>query len=87
MGEIRGNWMAVVQDFDLDIKPTKLVKQQGLCKLVIEAQDQVNEDSGWENELSLWCSEALYVPPGSGVMVWEAHLSPASQDLPRKYKP
>jgi hypothetical protein len=39
MGERRGNWMAVVQEFDLDIKPTKLLKGQGLCKLVVEAQD------------------------------------------------
>jgi hypothetical protein len=30
MGERRGNWMEVVQKFDLDIKPTKLVKGQGL---------------------------------------------------------
>jgi hypothetical protein len=64
MGERRGNWMEVVHEFDLDIKPAKLVKEQGLCKLVIEAQDQVNEDPGWENELKLWCSEALYVSPG-----------------------
>jgi hypothetical protein len=63
MGEIRGNWMVVVQEFDLDIKSAKLVKGQGLCKLVAEAQDQVNEDSRWENELALWCSEDLYVPP------------------------
>jgi hypothetical protein len=44
MGERRGNWMEVVQEFDLDIKPAKLVKGQGLCKLAAEAQDQVNED-------------------------------------------
>jgi hypothetical protein len=64
MGERRGNWMAVVQEFDLDIKLAKLVKGQGLCKLVVESQDQVNEDFEWENELVLWCTEALYVPPG-----------------------
>jgi hypothetical protein len=29
MGERRGNWMAVVQEFDLDIKPAKLVKDKG----------------------------------------------------------
>jgi hypothetical protein len=28
MGERRGNWMAVVQEFDLDIKPAKLVKDK-----------------------------------------------------------
>ena len=64
MGERRGNWMAFVQEFDLDIKPTKLVNGQGFCKLVAEAQDRINEDPGWENELELWCSEDLYIPPG-----------------------
>jgi hypothetical protein len=65
MGERRGNWMAFIQEFDLDIKPTKIVKGQGLCKLTIDAQDVINaEDLGWENELSLWCSESLYVPRG-----------------------
>ena len=55
--------MEVVQKFDLDIKPTKLVKGQGLFKLVAEYWDQVNEDPRWENELALWCREASYVSP------------------------
>ena len=56
--------MAVVQEFDLDIKPSKLVKGQGLCKLAAEAQDQVNEDPRWENEMELWCGEASYISLG-----------------------
>jgi hypothetical protein len=64
MGERRGNWMEVVQEFDLDIKPTKLIKGKGLCKLAFEAQDQANEDFGWENEMELWCGEASYIFPG-----------------------
>jgi hypothetical protein len=64
MGEMRGNWMAVIQEFDLDIKLGKIVKGKGLCKLAAEAQDLINaEDLGWENELSLWYGEALYIPP------------------------
>jgi hypothetical protein len=55
--------MAVFQEFYLDIKPTKVVKGQGLCKLRVEAQDQVNENLRWENELALWCGEASYVSP------------------------
>ena len=55
--------MEVVQEFDLDIKPAKLVKGQGLCKIVTEAQDQANEDSGWENEMTLWCNEVAYISP------------------------
>jgi hypothetical protein len=64
MGETRENWMAVVQEFDLDIKPPKLVKGKGLCKLAVEAEDQVNEDLGWENEMKLWCGEVAHISPG-----------------------
>jgi hypothetical protein len=64
MQERRGNWMAVVQEFDLNIKPAKLVKGQGLCKLAAEAQDQANQDLGWDNEIALWCGEAAYISPG-----------------------
>jgi hypothetical protein len=56
--------MAVVQEFDLDIKPAKMVKGKGLCKLAFESQDQVNEDLEWENELELWCGEATYISLG-----------------------
>jgi hypothetical protein len=64
MGGRRGNWIAIVQEFDLDIKPTKLVKGQGLCKLEVEAQEKVNEYPRWENEMALWCGEASYISPG-----------------------
>jgi len=64
MGEIRINWMAVVQEFDLDIKHAKIVKGQGLCKFIVEDQDLINvEGFGWKNEFSLWYNKALYVPP------------------------
>jgi len=54
MEETRGNWMAVIQEFYLYIKPAKIVKGQGLCKLATEAQDLINtKDSSWENELTL----------------------------------
>jgi hypothetical protein len=63
MGKRRGNWMAVVQEFDLEIKPAKLVKGQGLCKLAVEAQDQVKKDHGWEKEMELWGGEVTYISP------------------------
>jgi hypothetical protein len=64
MGGIRGNWMGMVQEFDLNIKPAKLVEGKGLCKLAAKAQDQVNEYYGWENEMELWCGEAAYISLG-----------------------
>ena len=38
-----GNFIPSVQEYDLEIKPTKLVKGQGLCKLAIEALDLHND--------------------------------------------
>jgi hypothetical protein len=33
----RGRWLAKIQEFDLEIKPTKLVKGQGLAKILAES--------------------------------------------------
>ena len=30
----RGKWIAKIQEYDLDIKPTKLVKGQGLANML-----------------------------------------------------
>ena len=40
-----------------------MVKGQGLCKLVIEAQDpQMEQEEGWENEVDMLQNEVLYIP-------------------------
>jgi len=36
----RGKWIAKIQEYDLDIKPTKLFKGQGLAKLLTETNFQ-----------------------------------------------
>jgi hypothetical protein len=33
----RGRWLAKIQEFDLEVKPTKLVKGQGLAKILAES--------------------------------------------------
>jgi hypothetical protein len=33
----RGKWIAKIQEYDMEIKPTKLVKGQGLAKLLVES--------------------------------------------------
>jgi hypothetical protein len=33
----RGRWLAKIQEFDLEVKPTKLVKGQGLARLLAES--------------------------------------------------
>ena len=33
----RGKWIAAMLEYDLEIKPTKLIKGQGLTKLMVES--------------------------------------------------
>jgi hypothetical protein len=35
--EKRGRWLTKIQEFDLEVKPTKLIKGQGLAKLLAES--------------------------------------------------
>ena len=36
----RGRWIAKIQEYDLDIRPTKLIKAQGLAKMLSESNYQ-----------------------------------------------
>ena len=54
LGDIRGNWLTTLQEYDIEIKRAKLLKGQGLCKVVVEAQDlQMEQEEGWDNEVDL----------------------------------
>jgi hypothetical protein len=47
----RGRWLAKIQEFDLEVKPTKLVKGQGLVKLLAESNFKalrMNNLNGYE---------------------------------------
>ena len=46
-GDSRGNKLTTLQEYDLEIKPIKFVKGQGLCKLVAKELDpQMEEEEG-----------------------------------------
>ena len=61
-GDRRGNWLTYLQEYDLEINPAKLVKEQGLCKLMMKALDlQQEEEEGWENEADMLERELLYI--------------------------
>lgn len=54
LGEKRSSWMTTLQEYDIDIKPTKLVKGQYVCQLVAEFEgSRVSDEEGWENELEV----------------------------------
>ena len=40
---IRGTWVSKIQEYDLEIKPTKLVKGQGLAKMLIRKNEEAIE--------------------------------------------
>ena len=65
LGEIRGNWIATLQEYDLEFKPASIVKGQGLCKLMSKGKN--NEENNWENEVELHMMDVcpLFIAPYS----------------------
>lgn len=54
--------MTSLQKCDLQIKPSKIVKGQGLCRLVAESNDSKENEEGWENEEKKFEKEVCYIP-------------------------
>jgi hypothetical protein len=55
--------MKTIREYDLDFKLATLFRGRGLCKLEIEALDPIYSlEEVWENEISLYTQEILYVP-------------------------
>lgn len=40
----RGAWIEEVQEYDIELKPTKLVQGNGLCKIIAENQEPSPEE-------------------------------------------
>ena len=70
----RGKWFANILEFDIEIKPTKLIKGQGLAKLMTEANFHALDINQLDNETELatpkinvafeqspWYSDICYV--------------------------
>jgi len=67
LGERQGNWMAVLQQYDLDLKPTNIMKGQGLCKLVTQdTSDENQEEDRWHDEPTLYTQQVPYIPAIKG---------------------
>ena len=59
----KATWVSKVQEFDLKIKPTKLVRGQGLCRLVFENEEEIGEEQALVLFVSLtnsWFSNITY---------------------------
>ena len=57
--------MTTLQEYDLEFKPATIVKGQGLCKLMVEGQN--NEYISWDNEVELHMVDVcpLFTAPDS----------------------
>jgi len=53
MGERRGNWITTLQEFDLEINSTQIVRGQGLYRLATEALVDKEGASGELEMLSI----------------------------------
>ena len=42
--------MTALQEYDLEIKPTNIVRGQGLCQLTAQSNDPENQEADWEQE-------------------------------------
>ena len=50
LGEKRAHWMTTLQEYDLDIKPAKIVRGQSFCQLTTQSNDPENQQVDWERE-------------------------------------
>lgn len=39
VGEKRANWVTNLQEYDIEIKPTKIVKVHGFCRMLVGASN------------------------------------------------
>ena len=73
---IRGKWVSKIQEYDLEIKPTKLIKGQGLAKMLTQGNEKAlgiicqNSDSekSVSNELQI-LESTLGMPTSSSSSV------------------
>jgi hypothetical protein len=64
LGEKRENWMTSFQEYDLEIVPTQIVRGQGLCKLVSDSfeklENQINTSiANQHNETQICCTQIV----------------------------
>jgi hypothetical protein len=64
----RGKWMSQIQEYDLEIKPSKIIKGQGLAKMLTEGNQEAIEVGEKEHvnvvireiENDEWYSDIIY---------------------------
>ena len=61
LGERRGKWMEILQEFNLEIQPMKLVSGQGLSKIMDDNQVGDERKFRFDNETNVQDQEKMIV--------------------------
>ena len=59
LGEKQAHWVTTLQEYDLEIKPLKIVRGQGLCKLAAGSSDNSESDLHFFDEQFLFEREVF----------------------------
>jgi hypothetical protein len=88
----RGKWIAVILEYDIEIKPTKMIKGQGLAKLMAESNFHALDINllaavdGQEEQATPIVKEVLLNSPWYGYLIFVLHNLQAPPGL-TKTKP
>jgi hypothetical protein len=63
--EKRENWITTLQEYDLEIKPMKIVKGQGICKLATKFPCVESHEDALYQDSELFEKEVCYIPVSS----------------------
>jgi hypothetical protein len=70
----RGNWVSKIQEYDLEIKPTKIVKGQGLSQMLIESKQEAIQ-MGHNEQINVVVSELEHDEWYSDIIYYLNNLS------------
>jgi hypothetical protein len=57
------NWLAKIQEYDIEIKPLKAIKEQGLCKIIVNSDSldgMISISVGEPMADSEWCRDIVF---------------------------
>jgi hypothetical protein len=70
----RGKWVSKIQEYDLEIKPTKIVKGQGLSQMLTESNEEAIQ-MGESEQVNVVVSELEHDEWYSNIIYYLKNLS------------
>jgi hypothetical protein len=62
LGDKITNWMKTLQEYSLYIRPSKIVKGQGICKFAAKSTGNKNDEDKLYEDQNLLENELFYIP-------------------------